>query len=59
MPISRAPRDSIHTRYNKFRDGLYLIDTAGMKEGKVTEDLEYFSVIRSCAVRTPMSASPD
>ncbi len=41
-------RDSIHTRYNKFGMDFYLIDTAGIrKRGKVTEDLEYFSVIRS------------
>ena len=37
-----------HTRFDKFGMDFYLIDTAGiLKRGKVTEDLEYFSVIRS------------
>ncbi len=46
--IAGTTRDSIHTRYNKFGMDFYLIDTAGIrKRGKVTEDLEYFSVIRS------------
>ena len=46
--IAGTTRDSIHTRYNKFGMDFYLIDTAGIrKKGKVTEDLEYFSVIRS------------
>ncbi len=41
-------RDSIHTRYEKFGMDFYLIDTAGIrKKGKVREDLEYFSIIRS------------
>ena len=46
--IAGTTRDSIHTRYNKFGMDFYLVDTAGIrKKGKVTEDLEYFSVIRS------------
>ena len=46
--IAGTTRDSIYTRYNKFGMDFYLIDTAGIrKKGKVTEDLEYFSVIRS------------
>ncbi len=46
--IAGTTRDPIHTRYNKFGMDFYLIDTAGIrKRGKVTEDLEYFSVIRS------------
>ena len=41
-------QDSIHTRYNKFGMDFYLVDTAGMrKKGKVTEDLEFYSVMRS------------
>lgn len=41
-------RDSIYTRFNKFNLDFYLVDTAGIrKKGKVTEDLEYYSVIRS------------
>ena len=41
-------RDSIYTRYNKFGKDFYLVDTAGIrKKAKVTEDLEYYSVVRS------------
>lgn len=41
-------RDSIYTHYNKFGMNFYLVDTAGIrKRGKVHEDLEYYSVIRS------------
>lgn len=41
-------RDSIYTHYNKFGMNFYLVDTAGIrKRGKVNEDLEYYSVIRS------------
>ena len=46
--MAGTTRDSIHSRYNKFGMDFYLIDTAGIrKKGKVTEDLEYYSVIRS------------
>lgn len=49
--IAGTTRDSIYMRYNKFGMDFYLIDTAGIrKKGKVTEDLEYFSVIRSIRV---------
>ena len=49
--IAGTTRDSIHTRYSKFGMDFYLIDTAGIrKKGKVNEDLEYFSVIRSIRV---------
>ncbi len=49
--IAGTTRDSIYMRYNKFGMDFYLIDTAGIrKRGKVTEDLEYFSVIRSIRV---------
>lgn len=49
--IAGTTRDSINTRYNKFGMDFYLIDTAGIrKRNKVTEDLEYFSVIRSIRV---------
>lgn len=49
--IAGTTRDSIYMRYNKFDMDFYLIDTAGIrKRGKVTEDLEYFSVIRSIRV---------
>jgi GTP-binding protein len=46
--IPGTTRDSIYTRYNKFGFDFYLVDTAGIrKKGKVSEDLEYYSVIRS------------
>ncbi len=47
-PISGTTRDSVMTRYNKFGLDFYLVDTAGLrKKGKVHEDLEFFSVMRS------------
>ena len=47
-PISGTTRDSIHTRYNKFEHDFYLVDTAGIrKKTKVTENLEFYSVLRS------------
>ncbi len=47
-PISGTTRDSIYTRYNKFNHDFFLVDTAGLrKKGKVHDDLEYYSVIRS------------
>lgn len=46
--IAGTTRDSIYTRYNKFGFDFYLVDTAGIrKKGKVNEDLEYYSVVRS------------
>lgn len=46
--IAGTTRDSIYTKYNKFGQNFYLVDTAGIrKKGKVNEDLEYYSVIRS------------
>lgn len=46
--IAGTTRDSIYTKYNKFGKNFYLVDTAGIrKKGKVNEDLEYYSVIRS------------
>ena len=46
--IAGTTRDSILTRYNKFGFDFYLVDTAGIrKKGKVTEDIEYYSVLRS------------
>lgn len=47
-PIPGTTRDSIHTRYTKYKFDFYLIDTAGLrKKGKVNEDLEFYSVMRS------------
>jgi GTP-binding protein len=49
--ISGTTRDSIHTRYKSFGFDFLLIDTAGIrKKAKVTEDIEFYSVLRS--VRT-------
>jgi len=49
--ISGTTRDAIHTRYKAFGFDFLLIDTAGIrKKAKVTEDIEYYSVLRS--VRT-------
>lgn len=49
--IAGTTRDSIHSHYTKFGMNFYLIDTAGIrKKGKVDEDLEYYSVIRSIRV---------
>lgn len=46
--VAGTTRDSIYTRYNKFGHDFYLVDTAGIrKKAKVTEDLEYYSVVRS------------
>ena len=46
--VAGTTRDSIHTRYNMYGMDFYLVDTAGMrKKGKVTEDLEFYSVMRS------------
>jgi GTP-binding protein len=46
--IAGTTRDSVYTKYNKFGLNFYLVDTAGIrKKGKVNEDLEYYSVIRS------------
>ena len=47
-PVAGTTRDSILTRYNKFGMDFYLIDTAGLrKKNNVTEDLEFYSVLRS------------
>ena len=46
--IAGTTRDSVYTRYNKFGFDFYLVDTAGIrKKSKVSEDIEYYSVIRS------------
>jgi GTP-binding protein len=47
-PLAGTTRDSIYTRYNKFNHDFMLVDTAGLrKKGKVSEDIEFYSVIRS------------
>jgi len=50
-PLAGTTRDSIYTRYNKFNHDFLLVDTAGLrKKGKVSEDIEFYSVMR--AVKT-------
>jgi GTPase len=47
-PISGTTRDSINTRYQKFGLDFFLVDTAGLrKRAKVSEDVEFYSVMRS------------
>ena len=46
--IAGTTRDSIYTRYTKFGFDFYLVDTAGIRrKNRVTEDLEFYSVMRS------------
>jgi GTP-binding protein len=50
-PVAGTTRDSIYVRFNKFKHDFLLVDTAGLrKRGKVSEDIEFYSVMR--AVRT-------
>jgi GTPase len=50
-PLPGTTRDSIYTRYNKYKHDFLLVDTAGLrKKGKVNEDIEFYSVMR--AVKT-------
>jgi len=47
-PIAGTTRDSVFTRYTKYGQDFFLVDTAGIrKKGKVTENLEFYSVMRS------------
>ena len=47
-PVAGTTRDSISTRYNKFGYDFMIVDTAGLrKKAKVTEDLEFYSVMRA------------
>jgi GTP-binding protein len=46
--IAGTTRDSINTRFNKFGHDFILTDTAGLrKKGKVTDNIEFYSVMRS------------
>ena len=46
--IAGTTRDSIYTRFNKFGLDFFLVDTAGIRrKNKVSEDLEFYSVMRS------------
>jgi GTP-binding protein len=47
-PIAGTTRDSIYSRYNRFGLDFVLVDTAGIRrKTKVSEDLEFYSVMRS------------
>ena len=47
-PVAGTTRDSIYTRYNSFGFDFVLVDTAGLrKKGKVYENIEFYSVMRS------------
>lgn len=46
--VAGTTRDSILTRYDKFGFDFYLVDTAGIRrKNKVSEDIEFYSVMRS------------
>ena len=46
--IPGTTRDTIYSRYNRFGFDFYLVDTAGLrKKGKVHENIEFYSVMRS------------
>ena len=46
--VPGTTRDTLYVRYKSFNNDLYLVDTAGVrKKGKVTEDIEFYSVMRS------------
>ena len=47
-PVAGTTRDSVNTRYRKFNHDFYIVDTAGLrKKGKVFENIEFYSVMRS------------
>lgn len=47
-PIAGTTRDTINTRYNSFGFDFMLVDTAGLrKKSKVSENIEFYSVLRS------------
>jgi GTPase len=47
-PIAGTTRDTIYTPYNSFGFQFLLVDTAGLrKKGKVSENIEFYSVMRA------------
>lgn len=47
-PIAGTTRDSVYSHYNLFGFDFNFVDTAGLrKKSKVSEDLEFYSVMRS------------
>jgi GTP-binding protein len=46
--IAGTTRDTLYIRYKAFNHDLYLVDTAGVrKKSKVSEDIEFYSVMRA------------
>lgn len=46
--VAGTTRDSLYTHYNRFGHDFLLVDTAGLrKKAKVSEDVEFYSVMRS------------
>jgi GTP-binding protein len=46
--VAGTTRDAINVRYNKFEYDFMLVDTAGVRrKSKVSEDLEFYSVMRA------------
>ena len=46
--VPGTTRDAINTRYDRFGKNFILVDTAGIrKKGKVTDNIEFYSVMRS------------
>ncbi|HYW95567.1 MAG TPA: ribosome biogenesis GTPase Der [Bacteroidales bacterium] len=47
-PVAGTTRDSVNTRFKKYNHDFYIMDTAGLrKKGKVSENVEFYSVMRS------------
>ena len=47
-PLAGTTRDTTDTLYNKYGHLFYLVDTAGLrKKGKVSENIEFYSVMRA------------
>ncbi len=47
-PVAGTTRDTLYTPYNSFGFNFLLVDTAGVrKKGKVFENIEFYSVMRS------------
>jgi GTP-binding protein len=47
-PLAGTTRDTIDTLYTKYHHRFYLVDTAGLrKKNKVSEDIEFYSVMRA------------
>jgi len=46
--VAGTTRDAVDTRFTRFGNDIMLIDTAGLrKKGKVDEDVEFYSVLRT------------